>query len=81
MLEKNLTEKIKLCYDRELDQTRMQLAEFRGAFKDYKEGITQEISARVRVKVNGIDAEMKAKAAKFQDTETKTRRQMALEEY
>ena len=40
LLEKNLTEKIKLCYDRELDQTRMQLAEFRGAFKDYKEGIT-----------------------------------------
>ena len=23
MLEKNLTEKIRLCYDRELDQTRM----------------------------------------------------------
>jgi hypothetical protein len=43
----------------------MQLAEFRGAFNDYKEGISQEISARVRVKVNGIDAEMKAEAARY----------------
>lgn len=32
LLEKNLTEKIKLCYDRELDQTRMQLADFRHQF-------------------------------------------------
>ena len=28
LLEKNLTEKIKLCYDRELDQARMRLADF-----------------------------------------------------
>jgi hypothetical protein len=33
LLEKNLTEKIRLCYDRELDQTRMQLADFRKQFK------------------------------------------------
>jgi hypothetical protein len=32
LLEKNLTEKIRLCYDRELDETRMHLADFRQRF-------------------------------------------------
>lgn len=81
LLEKNLTEKIKLCYDRELDETRMRLADFRGAFKDYKEGVSQEITARVRAEVNGIDATMKAKAALFSDTSQPTRRQQALAEH
>lgn len=35
LLEKRLTEKIKLCYDRELDQTRMQLADIRHQFQEF----------------------------------------------
>ena len=35
LLEKNLTEKIKLCYDRELDQARMRLADFGHQFREY----------------------------------------------
>ena len=48
LLEKNLTEKIKLCYDRELDQTRMHLADFRKQFGEYQEGVTEQIEDFVR---------------------------------
>ena len=53
----------------------MRLADFRGAFKDYKEGVSQEITARVRAEVNGIDAKMKTTAAAYSDTSQPTRRQ------
>jgi len=48
LLEKNLTEKIKLCYDRELDQTRMHLADFRKQFGEYQAGVSEKIKALVR---------------------------------
>jgi len=35
LLEKNLTEKIKLCYDRELEETRMHLADYRKKYNEY----------------------------------------------
>lgn len=48
LLEKNLTEKIKLCYDRELDNARMQLADFRKQFLEYQDNVTEQIKAGVR---------------------------------
>ena len=35
LMEKNLTDKIKLCYDKELDLTRMQLSDVRKGLKEY----------------------------------------------
>ena len=73
LLEKNLTEKIRLCYDRELDQTRMQLADIRRQFCEYQESVSAQIKARVREEAHSIDGVMKGKAEKFKDLEVKTR--------
>ena len=35
LMEKNLTDKIKLCYDKELDMTRMQLSDVGKGLKEY----------------------------------------------
>lgn len=35
LMEKNLTEKIQLCYDKELDMTRMKLNDVRIGLKEY----------------------------------------------
>ena len=48
LLEKNLTEKIKLCYDRELDQARMRLADFGNKFREYAQAVESEAKAYVR---------------------------------
>ena len=53
LLEKNLTEKIRLCYDRELDQT--QLADIFKKFKDHRETVKYSIEANVRQEINTID--------------------------
>ena len=79
-LESNLTEKIRLCYDRELDQARMQLADFRKQFMEYQESVSAQIKARVREEVNSIDGAMKAKADKFKELGTKTAQQKLREE-
>jgi uncharacterized phage-like protein YoqJ len=55
LLEKNLTEKIRLCYDRELDQTRIQLADIVKKFKDHRETVKYSIEANVRQEINTID--------------------------
>ena len=55
LLEKNLTEKIKLCYDRELDQTRIQLTDIVKKFKDHRETVKYSIEANVRQEINTID--------------------------
>lgn len=55
LLEKNLTEKIRLCYDRELDQTRIQLTDIVKKFKDHRETVKYSIEANVRQEINTID--------------------------
>ena len=62
LLEKNLTEKIKLCYDRELDQTRMHLADFRKQFGEYQDTVSERIKAYVREQDTSIDERMARKA-------------------
>lgn len=39
LLEKNLTDKIKLCYQKELDTTKAQLATTRMGLKDYQDSV------------------------------------------
>ena len=55
LLEKNLTEKIRLCYDRELDETRMQLADYKMKYHEYGENVAGIIKQLVRDEVNTID--------------------------
>lgn len=74
LLEKNLTEKIKLCYDRELDQTRMQLADIRHQFKEYQDSVAAKIKAKVREEVNQIDGVMKKKATQYKDLDRNTKK-------
>lgn len=73
LLEKNLTEKIKLCYDRELDQTRMLLSDFRKQFSEYQQSVSAKIRAEVREEVNTIDGVMKKKANHYKDLGQKTK--------
>jgi uncharacterized coiled-coil protein SlyX len=72
LLEKNLTDKIRSCYDWELDQTRVQLADIRAKFHDYQESIAAQIKASVREEVNTIDGVMKVAAERFKDLDRKT---------
>jgi len=76
-----LTEKIKLCYDRELDQARMQLADFKRQFYEYQENVSERIKAGVREEVNSIDGVMKMKAAQYKDLSVKTVKQQKLDEH
>ena len=66
-MERNLTEQIKVNYDRELDQTRMQLDETRRKFADFQLNINARVMADVRDNINSIDSIMKGKAALFKD--------------
>jgi hypothetical protein len=62
LLEKNLTEKIKLCYDRQLDQARMHLADLRKQFGEYQDSVSEKIKALVREEETTIDDRMARKA-------------------
>ena len=81
LLEKNLTEKIKLCYDRELDQTRIQLTDIVKKFKDHRETVKYSIEANVRQEINTIDSTMKHKANIYKDLKQKTDKETKLEEF
>jgi len=81
LLEKNLTEKIKLCYDKQLDETRMQLIEMRICEKNYHKEVDAKIAGEVREQVNKIDGEMKQKANQFKDLKRNTKKQEKFNEY
>ena len=54
-----MTEKIKLCYDRELDEARMQLKEIRLKFNEFAKAVYEKVKSNVREETNKIDAVMK----------------------
>lgn len=81
MLEKNLTEKIHLCYDRELEKARAQLKDIKTQFSEYQEGIAAKIKAMVRQQVNSIDNVMQSEASRYQNLSKKTGRQLEKEKY
>jgi hypothetical protein len=67
LMEKNLTEKIQLCYDKELDMTRMKLNDVKIGLKEYQDSVNEKVKANVREKINTIDAIMKQKANTYKD--------------
>jgi len=74
-LEDRLTEKIRLCYDRELDEARASLSDIRKQFTEYQDTVSAMVKAKVRDETNNIDGVMKSKAEKFKDLATRTKRQ------
>lgn len=81
LLEKNLTEKIRLCYDRQLDETRIQLTDIVKKFKDHRETVKYSIEANVRQEINTIDQTMKQKANIYKDLEQQTDKEKKLDEF
>ena len=80
LLEQRLTDKIRLCYERELDETKTQLSDFKKQFGEYQEAVTAIVSAEVRQEVNSIDSVVKQMASRFKDLDKKTKVQMKQEE-
>lgn len=64
-LEHRLTEQIHVTYERELNQTRMELAECRRKFQDFQQAMSTVVTADVRENINSIDAIMKGKAEAY----------------
>lgn len=67
LLEKNLTEKIKLCYDRELEETRLQLADYKQKYQEYGNNVATMIKELVRNKFNTVDKSIREMAKMFED--------------
>lgn len=70
LLEKNLTEKIRLCYDRQLDQASMEVADIKQQFKEYGVVAGAIVKKHVNEEVGNIDDEMKKKANYYQDLQS-----------
>jgi hypothetical protein len=75
LMEKNLTEKIKLCYDKELDTTRSTLKNVQMGLLDYQKTVEQTVKAEVRENVNKIDAVMKTMATRYKDLSIDTKKE------
>ena len=66
-LEKGLKEKIRLYFDKDLDQTRVLLDEQKRKFAEYQTAVNSKMKATVTESVNYIEQEMKKRIEKFQD--------------
>ena len=71
-MEKKLSDKIRLNFDRELDQRAMELEQCKRKFAEFQQNINSRVMADVRENVNGIDALMKNKAEMFKDLSRQT---------
>ena len=67
--EKELTEEIRLCYDRELAQQKMLLADTQHQFNEYRERCYAEIKKEVQGETHGIDKKMTQVANQYKDLE------------
>lgn len=66
-MEKRLSDQIYVSFERELNQTRMELSECRKKFAEYQTAMATVVNADVRENINSIDAIMKGKAEVFKD--------------
>ena len=81
LMERNLTEKIKLCYDTDLDQSRMLLADYKKQLQEGRQKLSSDVKRDVRAIQNEIDEIMKKKVLTYRELDKKTPNQEALEEY
>ena len=66
-LEKKLQDKIRLTYDKDLEEARMKIDEYRKKFLDYSANVNARVIADVRENCNNIDSTMKQKAEQYKD--------------
>lgn len=64
-MEKNLTEKIRLCYDRELDRAKIKVADYNKQFQEYQDKVYAKIDSMVSEETNNIRDTMKKKEAYY----------------
>jgi septation ring formation regulator EzrA len=66
-MEKRLSDQIYVSFERELNQTKMELNEYKKKFAEYQAAMATVVNADVRENINSIDAIMKGKAELFKD--------------
>lgn len=66
-VEKNLKEKIRLYFDKDLEQTRVLLSEQKRKFAGYKETLNSHMRENVTANINHIDAVMKERVESYKD--------------
>lgn len=66
-MEKRLSDQIYVSFERELNQTKMELNEYKKKFAEYQAAMAMVVNADVRENINSIDGIMKAKAELFKD--------------
>ena len=66
-LEKGLKEKIRLYFDKDLEQTRVLLAEQKKKFKEYQVTLNSYVEENVSHNINYIDEEMKKRVEAYKD--------------
>ena len=67
LLEKGLKEKIRLYFDKDLEQTRVLLDEQKRKFKEYQLTLNAYVREHVTDKINHIDEEMKERVKQYKD--------------
>jgi len=65
MLEKGLKEKIRIYFDKDLDQARMALDEQHKKYAEYKEALNSFVKADIKDDINSIDALMRKRVEKY----------------
>lgn len=68
-LEKQLKDKIKLRYEKDLDQTRLELLDQKKKFGEYKAALNSTMNGEIKENINEIDGLIKAMHKSGQDGE------------
>lgn len=58
-MEDKLKDKVRLAYDKDLDQTRRELAEVRKKFAEYQVTLNSHVKADIKRNINELDVELK----------------------
>jgi hypothetical protein len=58
-MEQKLKEKIRLSFDKDLEQARLELAECRKKFNEYQVTLNSHVKADIKNNINGLDVELK----------------------
>ena len=66
-LEKGIKEKVRLYFDKDLEQTRVLLDEQKRKFKEYQISLNSTMRKNVAERINYIDEEMKLRVEAYKD--------------
>jgi len=66
-VEKGIKDKVRLYFDKDLDQTRVLLEEQKKKFKEYQQTLNSHIRADVTDNINHIDEVMRERVERYKD--------------